>query len=347
MCADIEMQNLRGTYTFKSLSHYQYDLNIIAYALVNGNVSIITPRNWTGSFEEALEACGGALVIVTREESSDEITQMLDTYTKWCASKIHEDIKLKPIRTEWIQYTHREDNVLQSFRYTTLLTGAMFVISGEFPDLHVSMAVAFGPQTDIVNNRTTALVIATFGAMLNIIFNTSQTIEKEIKEKLEENRETVLFKISFQKMYEKSRQEFLSDLSRMISDTCVVLLNMKESVGYCGTNATPRHFIEVLESEMEGRKYKVNHALSNLEQLLEILKCNRRRFFDFIDSFSGIFYGTALAIAGATTWFIFDTESKPRLRLLIITCIIGVLALSTRIYVCVMREFWRFRILYF
>ena len=347
MCADIEMQNLLGTYTFKSLSRHNCHYDAIVYALIDGDISIITPRNWTNNFEEVLEVCGGALILITREESSDEITQMLDTYTKWCASKIHEDIKLTPIRIKWVQYAHSGDNIVQSFKYTTLLTGAMFILSGEFPDLHVSMATAFGPQTDIMNERTTALVIATLGAMIKIIFNASRMIEKEIQEKLEKNRETVLFKVSFQKMYEKSRREFLSDLSCMISEVCVALFNMKDNVDYYGVNAIPRHFIEVLETEMEGRKRKVNLALSNLEQLLEILLSNRRRFFDFIDSFSGIFYGTALAITGATTWFIFDTESKPRLRLLIVTCIIGVLALSTRIYVCAMREFWRFRILYF
>lgn len=221
---------------------------------------------------------------------------MLDTYTKWCASQIDENIKLTPTKVEWVQHVRDRTNIVERFKCAILLTGAMLIISGEFPDLYVVTSVSLGLETDIVNRRTTALVIATLIAILNITFNILPEIENEINEKLEENMNTVLLGVSYLEWYQGSRHRILSDLCRMISEVGIALSNFKVSVQFYGSNAIPGRFIEDIETEMENTRGKVNLARSKSEQLIGILIDNRKRFFAFVDSLSIYFYGFALYI---------------------------------------------------
>lgn len=221
---------------------------------------------------------------------------MLDTYTKWCASQIDENIKLTPTKVEWVQHVRDRTNIVERFKCAILLTGAMLIISGEFPDLYVVTSVSLGLETDIVNRRTTALVIATLIAILNITFNILPEIENEINEKLEENMKTVLLGVSYLEWYQGSRHRILSDLCRMISEVGIALSNFKVSVQFYGSNGIPDRFIEDIETEMENTRGKLNLARSKLEQLIGILIDNRKRFFAFVDSLSIYFYGFALYI---------------------------------------------------
>ncbi len=347
MPENLELGNIAAPYTFISLFKHQIYRDIIAFALINGNIENVTPRTWTAEFEAVLEMCGGALVVITRYETSDDIIQMLDTYTTWCASQIDENIKLTPTKVEWIQLARDETNIVEMFKYATLLTGAMLIISGEFPDLHVVTSVSFGLETDIVNRRTTGLVIATLRAILNVTFNILPEIENEMNENLEENMRTVLLRVSYLEWYQGSRDRLLLDLCHIVAEVRIALRNFKESVQFYGSNAIPRRFIEDVETEMENTEKNINLVQSKLEHLAGILMDNRRRFFAFLDSLTMSFYGTVFAITSAGIWFNLDNTSKLRLNLLIATVIIGVLALVTRICSSQMCEFWRIRISYF
>lgn len=347
MCADIEMQNLLGTYTFKSLSETNVQLDIIAYALINGNITDVSPRNWTNNFKGILETCGGALVIITRHETSDELTQIFETYTRWCHSNIHKDVKLTPITTNWAQYTHDGNDIIQTFKYRILIKGQMLVISGEFPNIRIDMDATFGLEIDTFSRIYPSLLIATFKSILTNTIQILPEVKTDIFEKFEKNKRTVLMRTSFQERFTKSRKGYLSDLYRMLTEADFALRSIRENMRYYGTSVIPGHVTNDIQTEMNWRKNDINVSVSKLEEMIYGLESNRRRFFDFAESVIDVFFAVVLAIACASIWFIYDKRSNLRLFVLVATCLIGVFGLMLKICVAAMREFWKFRMMNF
>lgn len=73
MPENYELGNIAANHTFIPLFKHQIDRDIIAYALIKGNIVNVTPKTWTTEFEQVLELCGSALVVITKCETSDDV----------------------------------------------------------------------------------------------------------------------------------------------------------------------------------------------------------------------------------------------------------------------------------
>ncbi|KAG0659826.1 hypothetical protein C6P45_001735 [Maudiozyma exigua] len=172
------MSTLNHSYTFKSLAGNNQESGMRAHALCDGTIKEVTPHDWTDGFKSELTKHQGSLIVISEDDTSDDLKTALTTYAHWCTNGTKEFQSLengmefvymennlnnkaernidndndKEIENDDTHKTEHNNNnntqhiAMKIARVKTIIKGNLLVITGSFPDITITPPTTFDVQ---------------------------------------------------------------------------------------------------------------------------------------------------------------------------------------------------------
>ena len=316
------MQNNQNIHIFENLINNRQGHVIQVYALSNGTIENVTPSNWVAAFETLLIEKGGAIVVVSKEDNSDDLNDILNTYDGWLSSIFGESSEEEE-EIEWSYYFRNNGDISQTAKFKTFTKGNMFIICGRFPDILVDMSAKVGWKS--INNdfQFPSLMFNIIGALLQNCFETIHLLERDLNENIKKTGNYVLINRSYQEWYLDSRKKFLTEQSLTLYNIHAKLNSITSNAKCFEQDRSPNQVMFKIDRNIIRYEYKIAHLMQLLNNMETTLKKNRTDYFEAARwLFAGI-VGTVIYIGVSIYNFASDKENKTKKDRLIASCTCG------------------------
>ena len=242
------MPALNHSYTFKYLVGGNEEPDMRAYALCDGNINEVIPRNWSDDFESELEKYNGALIIISKDDTSDDFKRALVTYDNWCTNgtkvfhsledgigfvymennlhkKAEPNIDNDSDNDNENDDTHKidddnQDNNNNDNKYIemkiakvkTIIKGNLLVITGSFPDITIPLSTNHEAHNAEMGYGYPLITISLLEGLLKLSLKFMLQLQNDISITSRGRRNSVYISPTSQEYYIYSREGYLYDL---------------------------------------------------------------------------------------------------------------------------------------
>ncbi|KAG0662987.1 hypothetical protein C6P45_000939 [Maudiozyma exigua] len=353
--ANIEMSTLNHSYTFKSLAGNNQESGMRAHALCDGTIKEVTPHDWTDGFKSELTKHQGSLIVISEDDTSDDLKTALTTYAHWCTNGTKEFQSLengmefvymennlnnkaernidndndKEIENDDTHKTEHNNNnntqhiAMKIARVKTIIKGNLLVITGSFPDITITPPTTFDVQNAATGSQFPLITISMLQALLKLSLKFMLHLEKDISVNTRGRRNTVYISPKLEELYIYSREDYLNDLSSTFLRVRIALDDILGSMAYYGGNPMTQHKIKNLKDNIETYDKTLQGLSDKLERMVRKLDDNKTQFSGTLRWAISIFVSLLLSIGITAVYYSNQKENYTKRDLLIATSIIG------------------------